>query len=255
MRNRIVGSSWKMHIDSLSEGQSLVEGLKELLTDYTDKVDLFFLPNYLLLPMVKKVLSETEIKYGVQNIASIEKGAMTGEVPVNIVSELGCTYVELGHAERRAHLGETNETVAAKVKLCEQHNLYPIICIGETKEELKAGIGDLVLKTQIEWAIKFASEDFRENIILAYEPVWAIGQSDSADKEYVIKTHRYIRDCIKELFGESLAEKIRIIYGGSVNPKSAKELSGQEDIDGLFVGRFGMKPQGMTDIVKAFIGE
>lgn len=254
MRKKIVGSSWKMHINSFDDASSLAQGIASRVGQQDD-IDLFILPSYPLIPMVKAMFNGTVIKYGAQNVAVAKQGAHTGEVPINLLKELGCTYVELNHAERRANYNESDEMTAIKVGLCEEYGLKPIVCIGETGEDIKLNRSYLTLRTQVVWALSNASEAFRKEIILAYEPVWAIGQQESADKTYIEKTHRMLRDIVALDFGEELANQIRIIYGGSVSPQTAMELSDVKDVDGLFVGRFGLQPENFEKIVNNFKGE
>lgn len=254
MRKKIVGSSWKMHINSFDEASTLAQGIAERLGS-EEEVDLFILPAFPLITMTKAMFYGTNIKFGAQNIAVAEKGAHTGEVPVKLVKELECAYVELNHAERRSMYNETDEMTAIKVSLCEQYGLTPIVCIGETSEDIERDRSRLTLRTQILWALENSSPAFREQIILAYEPVWAIGQAESASKEYIAKTHKMIRELVKADFNEDLSNKIRIIYGGSVSPETALQLSDVEDVDGLFVGRFGLQAENFEKIVNNFKGE
>lgn len=249
MRKRIVGSSWKMHINSIKDGVNLANQIKELV-GYIEDMDVFILPTFPMINFIADVFNGSKIGWGAQNVCFEEKGAFTGEVPIKILKELGCRYVEIGHAERRALFNESDEIVNKKVKLCCNYNLVPIICIGETKEDLDNKVQNIRIKTQVLWALNGLKEEDIKNIILAYEPVWAIGQEEAAKADYVKDMHKFIRGIIAEVYGAETAEAIRIIYGGSVSPESAKVLSKYKDIDGLFIGRFGLNAENFKSIVK-----
>ena len=143
--------------------------------------------------------------------------------------------------------------VAQKVALCEKYDLTPIVCIGEKQSDIDSGQSEMTLKSQVQWALELVSEPFRKRVILAYEPVWAIGQAESADKDYIDKTHKLLRQIVRDSYSNELADSIRIIYGGSVSPKTASELSTVEDVDGLFIGRFGLSGEGFEAIVNNFM--
>lgn len=252
MRKKIVGSSWKMHINSLEDGKLLAKEICQKVGSI-DEVDIFLLPTFPMIHTVAEALKESNIKYGAQNVCFKEKGAYTGEVPAKVLKEIGCTYVEIGHAERKSMFGENDIQVSKKVEICEKYDLIPIICIGETQEDVDNGVDKQVLKMQIEWALNRVSKDFRKKIVFAYEPVWAIGKSEAADSKYVNETHIYIRNTIEYLFGKEVAEEIRIIYGGSVSPETAPELIKYENVDGLFIGRFGLKSENFKSMIDSAI--
>ena len=211
MRKKIVGSSWKMHINSIVDATNLAQSISKKVGQ-RDDVDLFFLPPFVLIERVKEIFSNTNILVGAQNCAPIDKGAMTGEVPINLLKETGCHYVELGHAERKEFFNETDSMVAQKVKLCEEYGLVPIVCIGEKQSDIDLGQSEMTLKSQVLWTLELLSEEYRKNVILAYEPVWAIGQAESADKEYIEKTHKLLRQIVRDNYSDDLADSIRIIY-------------------------------------------
>lgn len=250
MRRKIVGSSWKMHINSLEEGRSLAkdiaEGVKEI-----EGVDFFLLPTFPMIPLVAETLKGTSVKWGAQNMAFEAQGALTGEVPPLVLKELGCTYVELGHAERRAHFNEDNFTVAKKVKLALAHGLRPIVCTGETAVDKAQGVGLVRLTTEVLWALDGLTQEDRKRVILAYEPIWAIGQANPAEASYVEEIHGKLRERIAREYGQETAQEIHILYGGSVGPENALELVRQENVDGLFVGRFGLKGENFKKIAQA----
>ncbi|TDT50350.1 triose-phosphate isomerase [Fonticella tunisiensis] len=251
MRKKIVGSSWKMHIDSIYKGEELAKEIRNLVGKI-DEIDIFIIPTYPMIPVISKIFQGSCIKWGAQNVSYIEKGALTGEVPPLVLKELGCTYVEVGHAERRANLNETDETVNKKIKLIFKYGMIPIICIGETLSDLNNNYGKLRLETQILWALDGLNKDEIEKVVIAYEPVWAIGQSEAAKEDYVEEVHSFIRSVITDRYGEEVGQAVRIIYGGSVSPESAQKLCLKENVDGVFIGRFGLKAENFEKMVCAF---
>ncbi|SKA87722.1 triosephosphate isomerase [Clostridium sp. USBA 49] len=249
MRKKIVGSSWKMHINSIKDGIKLAEQIKENLGNVED-VEIFILPTFPMIKFIADVFKGSNIGWGAQNMCFEEKGAYTGEVPANILKELECAYVEIGHAERRVLFNETDEIVNKKVKLCYKYDLVPIVCIGETQKDLDNKLQNIKLKTQVLWALNGLEKEEMKKIIFAYEPVWAIGQSEAANPKYVQSVHEFIRNVIKEEYGSEVSENVRIIYGGSVSPESAKVLTKYNDIDGLFIGRFGLKAENFKSMIE-----
>ncbi|AOT71293.1 triose-phosphate isomerase [Geosporobacter ferrireducens] len=252
MRKIIVGTSWKMHIHSMKEGEKLVEGIYRSV-GYVKEVEMFILPTYPMIPMIAKKLETGNIKWGAQNICMMDKGAYTGEVPPLILKELGCSYIEIGHAERRATFGETDKDVHKKVRLSLEYDMIPVVCIGETEEDKREHVGNVRLHTQVLWALNGLPIEEMKKVILAYEPVWAIGKAEAAGAEYVENIHGYVRSIIEKEYGRDVAQAIRIIYGGSVNRDNTNLLTKQENVDGLFVGRFGLNPEDFSQIVKTTI--
>lgn len=250
MRRKIVGASWKNHISSIEEGTALAVRMAEAVGAISD-VEIFFLPAFPLIPRLAEIFRGTAVGWGAQDLGFAESGAYTGEVPVRMLQELGCTYAEIGHAERRAYFGETDEMVNRKVRLALRFGLTPVICIGETREDKESGYGQLRLATQVEWALHGLTVEEAARVILAYEPVWAIGQQVGADPSYVSGMHGRIRRLAEGCCGSETAGAMRIIYGGSVTPESAQELMRQPDIDGLFIGRFGLNAGNFKRMVDA----
>lgn len=239
MRKKIVGSSWKMHINTKSEVDSLameiVKGVKDV-----SNIDMFLIPSFPLIDHLANIINNTNISWGAQNMAFVDYGAYTGEVPAPTLAELGCTYIELGHAERRANFNETDHSVNKKVKLCLDNNMTPLVCVGETKAEKEDGVGKIRVKTQVLWTLNGVKPEDVDKIIFAYEPVWAIGQSEGANADYVDDMHQFIRNVVAQDYGNDVAQSVRIIYGGSVKLESAYELISKKNIDGLFTGRFAL---------------
>jgi triosephosphate isomerase len=248
MRKKIVGSSWKMHINTKSEvevlAREIVEGVRNI-----ENVDMFLIPTFPLIDHLANILHKSNISWGAQNMAFVDYGAYTGEVPAPTLADLGCTYIELGHAERRANFNENDHWVNKKVKLCLKFGMTPLVCIGETKAEKDDGVGRIRVKTQVLWTLEGTAKEDVPKVIFAYEPVWAIGQSEGADAEYVDDMHRFIRDVIALEYGNDVAQTIRIIYGGSVKLESAHDLISKENIDGLFTGRFALEAKNYIAII------
>lgn len=254
MRKKIVGSSWKTHVYSIYEGKRLAKEISEAVKGIED-VEMFILPTFPMIPLVAATLAGSTVKWGAQNISFAEKGAYTGEVPPQVLRELGCSYIEIGHAERRDYFNETNTTINKKVKLALNHGMRPIICTGETASDKDSNIGRIRLATEVMWALDGLDEGDLQKVIIAYEPIWAIGQTEAADENYVEDIHVFLRHRIGKEYGEDIAQKITIIYGGSVDPDNAPKLMSKENIDGLFVGRFGLKAQNFRKIVGAAVGK
>jgi len=248
MTKKIVGSSWKMHVNTKAEVDVLANEICEGVKD-NDNVDMFLIPTFPLIDHLANILRDSNIAWGAQNMAFVDYGAFTGEVPVPTLAELGCTYIELGHAERRANFNETDHAVNKKVKLCLDFGLTPLVCIGETKTEQDDGVGKVRVKTQVLWTLDGIMPEDVKKIIFAYEPVWAIGQSEGADADYVEDMHRFIRYVIASEYGNDIAQAVRIIYGGSVKLESAHELISKKNIDGLFIGRFALAAKNYIAIV------
>ena len=252
MRKPIVGTSWKMHIHSMVKGEDLAEGIHRSV-GHIEEVEMFILPTFPMIPAIAKKLAKGTVKWGAQNICVMEKGAYTGEVPPLILKELGCSYIEIGHAERRAMFGETDKDVHKKVRLILEYDMIPVLCIGETEADKRDHVGNVRLHTQLLWSLNGLQIEEMKKVILAYEPVWAIGKEEAAGAEYVENIHRYIRSIVEKEYGRDVAQAIRIIYGGSVNPDNASLLIKQENVDGLFIGRFGLDPESFCQIVNTTI--
>lgn len=252
MRRQIVASSWKMHINSLNIGISTAKYIKNYVGN-EKKVEIFILPPFPLIPYISKIFKESNIGFGAQNMCYEEKGAFTGEVPALILKELGSSYVEIGHAERRTYFNETNEIISKKVRLAFKYNMIPVICIGENENDKIEKISNVRLKDQVLWALDKLDEVNMNDVIFAYEPVWAIGKQKSANSDYVEEVHAFVRDEIRKNYGKNISENIRIIYGGSVNVDNIEKLTIKKDIDGFFIGRFGLKPENFKTMVEKVI--
>jgi len=207
-------------------------------------------PPFTNLTEVAKIVQGTNIGLSAQNIYWEDSGAYTGEISSPMLKELGCQYVIIGHSERRAYFGETNETVNKKIKAALAHNLTPIVCVGEVLEQRENGKTFDVVKDHVFRALEGILEADAKKIIIAYEPVWAIGTGKTATPEQAQEVHAFIRGLLKELYNEEVASAIRIQYGGSVKPDNAKDLLAKEDIDGALVGGASLKIDSFVKIIQ-----
>lgn len=247
MRRAIIAGNWKMN-KTPSEAKSLIDHIKPLVADANCEV--VVCPPFVCLPAAKTVLENSNIKLGAQNMHWEESGAYTGEVSAPMLKEIGVEYVIIGHSERRQYFAETDDTVNKKIISAFSHELIPIVCVGETLEQREAGKTENVVKMQVEKGLSGLKVDEVRRLIVAYEPIWAIGTGRNAtpsDANYVIK---FIRDIITGLYG-TVADEVRIQYGGSVNAQNAAEILAMPDIDGALVGGASLKAQDFATIVRS----
>ena len=245
MRKKIVAGNWKMN-KTPSEAIKLAEMLKQYVD--TDKVDVVFcVPAIDIIP-VGNVIKGTNIALGAKNMYFEESGAYTGEISPAMLVDAGVKYVILGHSERRQYFAETDETVNKKVKKALEHGLTPIMCCGETLEQREQGITIDFVRMQIKCGLNGLTADEAVKVVIAYEPIWAIGTGKTATSEEAEEVCCAIRGVIREMYGDEAAENIRIQYGGSVNGKNAAELFAMKDIDGGLVGGASLKEE-FKDIV------
>lgn len=231
MRRTLVAANWKMNGNKASN-EALLEAFKQ---GFDGSADTAVFPPALYIGQLADSLKGTEIAYGVQNAHFEEKGAFTGELALSMVKEFGCQYVLIGHSERRELFGETDDIVAAKVEATLSANLIPMLCVGETLEERESGITEKVVKTQIDAVLTKVGISAFDKIVIAYEPVWAIGTGKTASPEQAQEVHAFIRQLLAAE-SEDVSQRTRILYGGSVKAASAEALFGQPDIDGGLVG-------------------
>ena len=251
MRKNIVAGNWKMNT-TLAEGLALAKGLNEALKDKTTNCDVIIGTPFTHLASVAAAIDTNKIGVAAENCADKEKGAFTGEVSAAMVASTGATYVILGHSERRQYYGETAATLKDKVGLALENGLRPIFCIGEVLEERENGTYFDVIKAQIvESLFDLSAEDFGK-IVLAYEPVWAIGTGKTATADQAQEIHAFIRSLIAEKYGEQVADDTTILYGGSCKPSNAKELFEKPDVDGGLIGGAALDAASFMGIVTAF---
>ena len=248
-RKKVIAGNWKMN-NNLTESVKLIKDLKEKLAAETVNCNVIVCPPFTSLYEVSKLIEGTNIKLGAQNMYFEESGAFTGQISASMLKSVGCEYVIIGHSEPRSIFGETNSLINKKIIKALSAGLKPIFCVGETLEEREKNITNDVIKTQIVEGLKDVNEEGLANIIVAYEPVWAIGTGKVATPQQAEDVHSFIRNLIKEKFSPAAAEKIVIQYGGSVKPDNAKELLGQSDIDGALVGGACLKADSFIGIMK-----
>ena len=251
MRTKIVAGNWKMNT-VVSEGKELVDGILSKLSTVPSDVQLIVAPPFTHLSEVATKLAGSSIALAAQNCADHEKGAYTGEVSVDMLKSVGCTYVILGHSERREYYGETSETLVTKVKLALAAGLKPIFCVGEVKDERVAGKHFEVVGKQIEEVLFTLTAEEMAQVVIAYEPVWAIGTGLTASSEQAQEIHAFIRKALADKFGAELAEEITILYGGSCKPSNAPELFAQPDIDGGLIGGAALKAEDFIGIATSY---
>ncbi|MEW6229976.1 MAG: triose-phosphate isomerase [Bacillota bacterium] len=249
MRRRIIAGNWKMY-KTVDEAVALVEELKGMVAD-AGEVEVVVCPPFTALDAVREALRGSNIELGAQNMHWEEEGAFTGEVSPLMLKNLGCMYVILGHSERRTYFGETDESVNRKVKSAVLNGLLPIICVGETLEERDADKTEEVVVRQTKAALAGVKTNGAERIVIAYEPVWAIGTGRSATADEANRVIRIIRQAVAEVFNERIAQEMRIQYGGSVKPQNIADFLGQPEIDGALVGGASLDATAFAAIVKS----
>ncbi|MBL7071256.1 MAG: triose-phosphate isomerase [Candidatus Omnitrophica bacterium] len=248
MRRVIIAGNWKMN-KTIPEAIELVSGLKRGVADITN-IDIVVIPPYTALSEISDMLVETNIDVGAQDVYWEEKGAFTGQVAPSMLKDAGVKYVVIGHSERRQYFGETNETVNKKLKAALNAGLSPIMCVGERLEEREGGKAFDVIKDHVENGLAGFSKDDAQKIVIAYEPVWAIGTGKTATPQQAEEVHKYIRELLAKMYNESVASEIRIQYGGSVKPENINDLINQQNIDGALVGGASLKVEQFIPIVK-----
>ncbi len=245
MRKPIIAGNWKMN-KTIKEAMDFVNDVKDKVQN--DKVEAVICAPFTLLKDLKEATKGTNIKIGAQNMHYADNGAFTGEIAPNMLKELDIDYVVIGHSERREYFNETDETVNKKVLKALEVGIDPILCCGETLEEREAGKTKEVCKVQVEKALENVSKDDLEKVVIAYEPVWAIGTGKTATSEDANDVIKYIREVVANLYGD-LANKVRIQYGGSVKPQNVAEIMAQSDIDGALVGGASLESSDYTKLV------
>ena len=248
MRKPIMAGNWKLN-KTPNETIVFLEELKPLVAGVED-VDIVVCPTFTSLNVATYLTKKTNIKVGAQNMSWEKSGAFTGEVSGDMIKELGCDYVIVGHSERRQYFGETDESINKKTFAAFDAGLTPIVCVGETLAEREAGKIDSVIKTQVTVGLKGLDPVKHAKLVIAYEPVWAIGTGKTATPEQANEVHVLIRKIVTEMYGAAFANGVRIQYGGSVNPANVKELMAQSDIDGALIGGASLKVDSFVKLVK-----
>jgi triosephosphate isomerase len=247
-RKALIAANWKMY-KTPTEAKAFVEAFLPLVAGHSrDEIALF--PSPVLLPTVIDAAKGSNVLIGAQNIHFAAEGAYTGETSIAQLKAVGGTHTLIGHSERRQYFAETDEIVNKKLHAALENGLVPVVCVGEVLADREAGKTADVLTTQIDGALAGITAETAKPIVIAYEPVWAIGTGKTATPEIAEETHKIIRAEVAKLLGPTVAANIRILYGGSVKPTSAAALLGQEDIDGALVGGASLKPDSFAAIVK-----
>ncbi len=246
-RKPLIAGNWKMHLDA-DAGCALAAAVAES-SKQTDDRDVLVAPPYTILSEVADVLKGSDVILSAQNICWEEKGAFTGEISPVMLKNIGGSAAIIGHSERRHVFGETDDLVNTRMKGALKHGLLAILCIGETLEEREAEKTFAVLEEQVSKGLAEVGADAMENVVIAYEPVWAIGTGKTASNEQAQEAHAFVRQLIEKMFEKNIAEKTRILYGGSVKPANVDDLMAQPDIDGALVGGAALDAESFDRII------
>jgi len=249
LRKKIIAANWKMY-KTCTETESFIAEFKNLAGNYEEK-EVVICPPFTSLFVAQNLLKDTPFKLGAQNMFWEKEGAYTGEISPVMLKDLNCEYVIIGHSERRQYFCETNENINKKIKTAFNWGFTPIFCVGEKWEEREKGKTEDVIREQVTKGLEGLPMENVEKIVIAYEPVWAIGTGHSAKGEDANEVAKLIRDIISTLYNSDIANKVRIQYGGSVNPQNIVEFLSQSEIDGALVGGASLKPQSFWEIVKS----
>lgn len=250
MRKNIVAGNWKMHMN-LSETIQLISEIKKKVEDLDTNCGVIICPPFTSLDAAAAMIKDSRIKLGAQNMHYENKGAFTGEVSADMLMSVGCEFVILGHSERRTIFKESDELINKKIHAAISAGLTPIFCIGETLDEREKGITFDVVKRQMNIGLENVSSENAERMIIAYEPVWAIGTGKTASPQQAEEVHAYLRNLLTEIYDSNTANEITIQYGGSVKPDNANELFSQQNIDGGLIGGACLKADSFVDIISA----
>lgn len=247
MRTPLIAGNWKMN-KTASEATELIKGIKAAILNSKD-VEVLVCPPFTSLSAVVEELKGTNIKAGAQNMHWESKGAFTGEISASMLLELGVAYVIIGHSERRQYFAETDDTVNKKIKAVFKRKITPVACIGETLDEREKNITFRVLERQIRIGLSGLTEDESKRLVIAYEPVWAIGTGKTATPEQAQEAHLYIRKTYAQMYGAAAGESVRLLYGGSMKPDNVAELMKKPDIDGGLIGGAALEAGSFAKLV------
>ena len=250
MRSKVIAGNWKMY-KTLPETAELIGGLKSMLPPPAPGLTVVVCPPFISLALAGELAKGSSIRLGAQNMSEHDEGAHTGEISWKMLRSAGCEYVILGHSERRQYFKESDELINRKAKKALAGGLRPIICVGETLEEREEGVTTTIVSTQVRGVLAGLTATDMDSVVLAYEPVWAIGTGRNATPQQAQEVHGQIRTLVSQLFSKSIADRLPIQYGGSVKPENAADLLTQPDIDGALVGGACLKADSFSAIVKA----
>lgn len=248
MRRLIIAGNWKMN-KTVEEAVSIAIGLKRKFYTFSE-ADIVICPPFTALSKVNDAIVDSSIMLGAQDVYWEEEGAFTGEISPGMLKDVGCRYVIVGHSERRIVFGETDEEVNNKLRIVLTYGMVPIMCIGERLEERENGMTFEIIEKQLTRGLKNISKEEIVRIVIAYEPVWAIGTGRTATPQQAQEAHKFIREFIEKLFDKEISLKMRILYGGSVKPENIANLTAQEDIDGALVGGASLDVNSFSEIVQ-----
>jgi triosephosphate isomerase len=251
LRKKLIAGNWKMNLD-ITHSEVLVKALTENIhQSYFDKCDVLICPPFTSLMVSHSMLRGTNIKLGAQNLHWENDGAYTGEISATMLLSAGCEYVIIGHSERRQYFGETDETVNKKIKKALENNLKPIVCVGESLNQREEGIFKGIVSEQLKKGLDGISNEQMKNIVIAYEPVWAIGTGLNANTEQISEMNSIIGNVVGELYNSDTANAMLILYGGSVNDKNADEIFNTCGVDGALIGGASLKSENFINIIKS----
>ena len=247
----MVIANWKMH-GTQAQARALAQGVRRLLGRRRRTTEVVIAPPFTALEAVRQAIAGSPLRLSAQNLHWQPGGAFTGEVAAHMLRDAGCAYVIVGHSERRRLFGETSRDAGRKLAAALEASLKPVLCIGETLQERRSGHTRRVLSSQLSGALKGAPNSANGSLVVAYEPVWAIGAGRSAAPGQVGEAHRWVRQALVRRFGEAEAREVPILYGGSVNPDNARELAAVPEVDGVLVGGASLDARSFAAVVNAF---
>lgn len=248
MRKFLIAGNWKMNCGPYDAAE-LLEGLKAKKAEVDEQVDVLVCPPFVSIGMAVKYLYDTDIQVGAQNLHFEENGAFTGEISGSMLAESGCNYVIIGHSERRQYFGESDITVNKRTHKAIEHKLAPIICVGESLDQRKSNEHFDIVKNQVIAALHNVSEKEALDVVIAYEPIWAIGTGETATPDQAQEMHEHIRNILSEIYNQEVADQINILYGGSMKPANAQELLSQPDVDGGLIGGASLDADSFSEII------
>jgi triosephosphate isomerase (TIM) len=249
MRTFLIAGNWKMNA-APGVAKKLANDIKAVWQEEVFKSEALLCPPFISIPAVAAAFQGTSFKVGAQNVHTENDGAYTGEISTSMLADAGCEYVIVGHSERREYFHETDDLVARKTKKVIDEGLIPIVCVGEVLSERKESKHQEVVKRQVNAVLNHLGKDESDKLVIAYEPVWAIGTGETATPQQAQEMHQYIRDLIALQWGETGSEKVRILYGGSMKPDNAGELLSQKDVDGGLIGGASLSAESYCEILK-----
>jgi triosephosphate isomerase len=250
-RKMITGANWKIYKKSCREVKDFARDLRKNIKSFrTEFMDAYILPDPVCLQSLIDELGDLPVSYGTQDIFWEDSGSYTGEISPLVLKDLGCNYVFVGHSERKKIFGETNETINKKIHACLRNDLNPILLIGESMEERESGTTKHVLKKQLQAALEGIPPEFVLKMALVYEPVWAIGQKESASLELIEESHIIVRELLADLYDSEISSLTRILYGGSVNTDNGAEIIKLPDVDGLAITRGALDAGNFADFIR-----